>query len=537
MLHLGKKVAAIKGGATARVKWLYFGDSYAQKIIQAVTTEMRAVFGGRVAAGQVGATGLEVTNNASSGTVTDTTGRFAVWPTGRTTTFGSAGASRTYGVGGVSFVCDTIKVVHANVGGGFKIQVDGVDNTTPTVTSDNSATVTTISVARGAHTVTLVQTSGTPEIIGVCLEDSTLSGAYFLASGYSGIALNSPTTQAWTNWTTVLADLAPDVVTWEGKESSSWLAAGLDSFLTATQAACSCDIVLVQSPPQASSNDDLIAQNRIIREKAAQYGVITWDSYSIFRSYAALAEVGWEADGLHISQDADRHRGLLMMRDLGLFALGLFDAKDTIAATAYLSDRLALGTPRAVNGALRVVTADIACDLARALDFRDSAGSTFAYFDSRNSTATPSTIPLATRVGAGPILYGQSSTALNVRDGSAIANYADVLARSFVARQTSANITGAASIAFASGAVQVLTLTGNVTSVAQAGLSGSGQRVTIHFVQDATGGRTMSGFASSFKWAGGAAPTWTTTANARDIVTFEVIGANLYEVSRSIDVK
>lgn len=45
--------------------------------------------------------------------------------------------------------------------------------------------------------------------------------------------------------------------------------------------------------------------------------------------------------------------------------------------------------------------------------------------------------------------------------------------------------------------------------------------------QDATGGYTMS-WASGYKWAGGSAPTITTTANAIDVLSFISDGASMY---------
>ena len=48
--------------------------------------------------------------------------------------------------------------------------------------------------------------------------------------------------------------------------------------------------------------------------------------------------------------------------------------------------------------------------------------------------------------------------------------------------------------------------------------------------QDGTGGRTLS-FSSDYKFAGGTAPTLTTTASKADIMTFVCDGTNMYGVS------
>lgn len=84
-----------------------------------------------------------------------------------------------------------------------------------------------------------------------------------------------------------------------------------------------------------------------------------------------------------------------------------------------------------------------------------------------------------------------------------------------------ANISGVVSIDLAATAksnVLILTLTGNVTSFALTNPA-DGATYNIWLIQDATGGRTFSGFPAAFKFTMGTAPTWTTTANAIDFVS------------------
>lgn len=54
-----------------------------------------------------------------------------------------------------------------------------------------------------------------------------------------------------------------------------------------------------------------------------------------------------------------------------------------------------------------------------------------------------------------------------------------------------------------------------------------GQQFTIIVQQDATGSRTVTWF-SGILWAGGSAPTLTTTASKRDVLTFKCIGSGVY---------
>lgn len=99
-----------------------------------------------------------------------------------------------------------------------------------------------------------------------------------------------------------------------------------------------------------------------------------------------------------------------------------------------------------------------------------------------------------------------------------------------------ANTSGAVTVDLSTTPLQVLTLTGNVTSFAFANPANHRQNIEIHLLQDATGSRTLSGSNASIKWAGGTAPTLTTTASRRDIFRFRYISGVYYELGRSMNV-
>lgn len=67
---------------------------------------------------------------------------------------------------------------------------------------------------------------------------------------------------------------------------------------------------------------------------------------------------------------------------------------------------------------------------------------------------------------------------------------------------------------------------GNVT-IALSGQT-TGQKFTVSITQDSGGSRLVTWF-TTIRWAGGSAPTLTTTASKRDIVGFIVTGANTYD--------
>jgi hypothetical protein len=94
------------------------------------------------------------------------------------------------------------------------------------------------------------------------------------------------------------------------------------------------------------------------------------------------------------------------------------------------------------------------------------------------------------------------------------------------------------------GAVTLNAQTGNTFAVTlQANATSSsitnpktGQHITIEWIQDGTGSRTYA-WPTNCKFAGGAAPSASTTAAWRDSVTFRYDGTNWYEVSRSVGVR
>ena len=80
----------------------------------------------------------------------------------------------------------------------------------------------------------------------------------------------------------------------------------------------------------------------------------------------------------------------------------------------------------------------------------------------------------------------------------------------------------------------IITMGGN-TAISNSN-SKAGQSGTIWLVQDGTGSRTAA-WNSAFKWAGGTAPTLTTTASAVDRIDYIVKAAGEINAVASLDVK
>jgi len=98
------------------------------------------------------------------------------------------------------------------------------------------------------------------------------------------------------------------------------------------------------------------------------------------------------------------------------------------------------------------------------------------------------------------------------------------------------NASGALTCDLSATSIHVPTLTGNLTSFAFSNPVNQRQDIEVHFIQDATGSRTLAGASASIKWAGGVAPTLTTTAGRRDIFRFRNVLSVYYEISRSMNV-
>ena len=94
----------------------------------------------------------------------------------------------------------------------------------------------------------------------------------------------------------------------------------------------------------------------------------------------------------------------------------------------------------------------------------------------------------------------------------------------YVETAFTANSSTAITLALTNGTVQVITLTGNATITMPTAVAG--KSFIMFLKQDATGSRTVTW--STVKWAGGTAPTITSTASRQDIFSFFSDGTNWY---------
>ena len=134
-------------------------------------------------------------------------------------------------------------------------------------------------------------------------------------------------------------------------------------------------------------------------------------------------------------------------------------------------------------------------------------------------TATATTAITLPTTGTLATLAGTETFTNKTLTNPTITNYTETL--------YSANTSTAITVALTNGTVQLLTLTANTTITMPS--VGAGKSFIIMLKQDATGSRTVAW--STVVWAGGTAPTVTSTASKMDIYSFFSDGTNWYGVT------
>lgn len=165
---------------------------------------------------------------------------------------------------------------------------------------------------------------------------------------------------------------------------------------------------------------------------------------------------------------------------------------------------------------------DTTTNLLKMRNVADDAWITLAYIDETNDEWQPRTGAIQAFDGDGLALKTDEGTSrLTIADSGAV----DVVGTITAARgvgdtNTDTTNTGNVTLDFATYQNHVLTLTGNVT-LDNPTTETVGQSGFIVFIQDATGGRTVS-LGTDYETAGGAGLTLSTAASATDIVPYIV---------------
>jgi len=538
----GSAVAKHLAGTSTALRWLTWGDSMATGIHERLAPALRRAFGGTLSGVYFSGPIRSTTANATTGTVTESVVAYDVWPTGLVTTF-AAGAERTYGAGGASVVCNKIKVYYVKEAGAgtFKLQVDGVD-----VVGFESVSavggglgIATLAPTLGAHTVKLVGLTGSVRVIGVGFEDTTISGYVAINVSKGGLGLNEAlgSATARANLAAFIADVAPTVISHEMKENAAWYDEGLRRELGIfTTSAPAADIVLVATPETGDpAPTGIPEQNAILRALAAEYGVLVFDADKAFGPYSDALTAGFYSvgDKVHYNTVGQDFLAGLYARDLNLF--GRFGpAQSRLARQTFETGFSVIPEGGDAVAVFEQSSGfDLLLKLKRAFKILKADG----VEDANSWEMRPdgeNRIPNGTRVGnAGAYLRSTSTSSLSVMSARGGGGVVQLRQRSFSTQQQVVSASGVLAIDLTLGNTIIVTLTGNVTSWSILNPVGDGEVVEIHFIQDAVGGRTLSGKAAAIKLAGGAL-LLSTAANARDAVQLRFTSSLYVETSRSL---
>ena len=182
--------------------------------------------------------------------------------------------------------------------------------------------------------------------------------------------------------------------------------------------------------------------------------------------------------------------------------------------------------PSDVNNAIREVLKQLADMNAGTSSIQD----TFTLAD-------PSDDSKKVRIDAGGVTASNTRVLTSPDADTTIAGLS--VAQEFTATQNfnATTLTDASTIAWDASANQVtsVTLAGDRTFAATTNAKDGGVYV-LTIIQDGTGTRLISTWNTVYKFAGGTAPTLTTTASARDVFVFLSDGTNMYEIGRSLNV-
>lgn len=158
-----------------------------------------------------------------------------------------------------------------------------------------------------------------------------------------------------------------------------------------------------------------------------------------------------------------------------------------------------------------------------------------ARFNFRGCTNVPDTVRPQGGLAPQYVLNGTDVDQVQFTNGSTV--YSGVRERGAIygaVVSVSASASATPSLDAKTANIWNISLTANITSTTITNPK-NGQRLTINFTQDATGGRTYV-WPTNCKFAGAAAPTASTAAFRRDSVTFISDGTNWIESARAIGI-
>lgn len=374
-----QRINEVDGASVVQLRALVFGDSIARFKPQyylswaagALGTPIPLDTSGTGAMLPLNAVGAWCDTSTAAGSPTYPTDQYAYWPTGAITVMPNGSAVDFIEGGGSPHGQKiTLYYVKESGAGTVTLSVGG------SVVATLDASDTSINLGVYEYTKSSIQdavrvscTSGTVRVIGVMRRRTDISGLVVATVDRGGLALNDAMSQSSGRslFQSFLANFTPDVVTFEMREASSYLAAAFGSLAAIINtAAPTADVIVTGSSPLANSTDDAdqLAQNSILKTSSAANNFIYWDGYDPCQSWAHLNALGWSSNdptGTHIDKACSRYLAMLMVADFGLSPFLSYSAAAPACAgrAAILGSGTTIGSGDGVTPSMRLAEESI----------------------------------------------------------------------------------------------------------------------------------------------------------------------------------
>lgn len=366
-----------------------------------------------------GSAGNDLDISSQTNVITET-GKYSYWPTGVVHRIAPSGSAR-WVIGGVNPTFTTVMVPY------FREPNAGTINLV--VGGTIVATANAASATLGIDFLTYTQAAGQATV------DTTVTGAdvrvspmvHVTNAGQSGLdvygqmstgglllesATSTPTGRA--NWQTMIAQIAPDLITFEmdddfgdaGSNDTAW------EYLTGIidAAAPTADRLIFGSTPRANNDNLKVRARNYLRSQCAARGAayVFFDSYAIMNSYSDMIAIFGADDGTHPQASAQGFAAQIALAHLLGIDPGV--AAYTARAVNDLSRPSILaklsqfgGTPG--RGKLQVYTdnsfeIDWQLRTSRALSINDLAGNPTGWFFSANTGVFKNRAPSEIRINS-----------------------------------------------------------------------------------------------------------------------------------------
>ena len=311
------KLFSITQGSVAQLKILAWSDS-----MNGIGSESTMTIFGRALAQSYGDLGagvsptIDFTGAASAGdsSASGSAANYTRWPISLPPSLTGAGGTITWGRGGSTAYCDTLKIyyIKESGAGNFKVQssTDGsiwADEAGYTNVAAANATmqlgIITISKTLASYMVRVVGISGTVYFAPARFVASSVAGVEIISMAIGGLGLNMANLAPASVWGAYVADISPDLASFEMKESAATLVTTLPAWWANMSAnAINTDWIFFGSTPLQTNDADQVAQNLIIANHCTTYRKYFFDAYNLFgASWTTANGYGFMSDSTHRS--------------------------------------------------------------------------------------------------------------------------------------------------------------------------------------------------------------------------------------------